>query len=101
MSALQESVGSIIQLIKVVHDYLQIAFDDGTILNIYNKYQYNADSVSALAGKKLISVTEADNRIVLEFEGSGELIVGLLDTDYNGPEALEIIPKNKPAIIWQ
>jgi hypothetical protein len=101
MNALQILVGLLIKKAEIIQDYFQLIFPEGTILNIYNKYQYDGGSVLALEGKKLISVVETNNKIVLDFGDSGRLSVGLLDEDYNGPEAIELIRKGEPPIIWQ
>ena len=101
MDALQILVGLIIKKAEIIKDYFQLIFPKGTILNIYNRYQYDGGSVIALNGKKLLSVIETDNKIVLDFGDSGKLTVGLLDVDYNGPEALELIQEGKPPVVWQ
>ena len=101
MDALQILVGLIIKKAEIIQDYFQLIFPKGTILNIYNKYQYDGGSVLALKGKKLVSVMETNNQIVLDFEDSGKLTVGLLDEDYSGPEALELIQEGKPPVVWQ
>jgi hypothetical protein len=44
---------------------------------------------------------ETTNKIVLDFGDSGKLTVGMLDEDYNGPEAIELIQKGKPPVVWQ
>ena len=101
MGALQILVGLIIKKVQVVQDYCQLIFDDNTILNIYNKYQYDGSSVLALEGKKLVSVIETNNNVVLDFDDNGNLTVSLLDEDYNGPEAIELIRKGEPPVVWQ
>jgi len=100
MDVLQILVGSIIQMVEIIHDYLQLTFTDGTILNIYNKYQYDGESVLTFEGKKLISAIETDIKIILDIEDGGKIEVGLLDEDYNGPEAMELIRKDEPPVVW-
>ncbi len=101
MGVLQILVGLIIKKVEVIQDYFQLIFADSMILNIYNRYQYDGGSVLALEGKKLVSVIETNNKIVLDFEDSGKLTVSLLDEDYNGPEAIELIRKGEPPVVWR
>ncbi len=101
MEALQILVGLIIKKVEVLQDYVQLIFSDNTILNIFNKYQYDGSSVLVLEGKKLVSAIETKIKIVFEFKDSGKLTVSLLNKDYNGPEAIELIREGEPSVIWQ
>lgn len=101
MDTLQILVGLTIKKVEVLQDYFQLIFADSTILNIFNKYQYDGSSVLTLEGKKLVSVIETDYKIVLDFKDCGKLTVGLLDEDYNGPEAIELIRISEPPVVWQ
>ncbi len=51
MQMLKILIGLMIQKIEEVHDYLQLVFSDGTILNIYNDYQYDGKNVLSIEGK--------------------------------------------------
>ncbi len=101
MDALQILVDLIIKKVEILQDYFQLVFADNTTLNIFNKYQYDGSSVLVLEGEKLVSAIETKNKIVFEFKDSGKLTVSLLDKDYNGPEAIELIREGEPPVIWQ
>lgn len=101
MNALEILVGLFINKVEIIQDYFQIIFQDGTILNIYNKYKYEGGSVVSLEGKKLLYVSESNNKILLDFGDNGILSIGLLEEDYNGPEAIGLIRKGEPLVVWQ
>jgi hypothetical protein len=83
-----------------VHDYLQVIFSDGTILNVYNSFRYDGDSVYDIVGTTLENVLVTDEEAVFLFKGNGRLVVGLRADDYNGPEAMEFARRGEPTIIW-
>ena len=91
-------VGSKISSVEMVHDYLQLYFENGEILNIYNKYTLsNCDELKLLmlVGCKISNIVVNDIEVTISFT-TGELInVSLLDADYSGPEAMQYIDMNK------
>jgi len=90
MDITKDLIGLIVQSIEEVHDYLQVIFSDGTILNIYNTFRYDGDSVFELEGKGLEQVLVTDEEVVFLFRANERLVVGLKDEDYNGPEAMQL-----------
>lgn len=100
MRGLQTLIGLIIQKIERVHDYLQLVFSDGTTLNIYNNHRYDSGSIFSVEGEQVASVIEADSEITFKFQNGGILSVGMRDEDYNGPEAMQLIKKGEPPIVW-
>ena len=92
--------GLMIQKVEEVHDYLQLVFSDGTILNVFNKYQYEGENILSIKGKKMNSIKETDQSVLFSFSDGSHLIVGLRDEDYSGPEAMELIRHNEPPIVW-
>lgn len=89
--------------IRQVHDYLQLVFSDGSILNIFNRYNYNdsKDSkISNLVGQVVTHVQEEQTRIYIDFYNGSRFVIGLSSDDYNGPEALELIRKGEKLVIW-
>jgi hypothetical protein len=84
----------------VVHDYLQIHFDDGSIFNIYNPYEAEESDINRL-GKCAITSVEIDPKFMrLSFSQGQPIKIWLRDKDYNGPEALEYIDSDGTRLIW-
>ena len=68
---------SVISVIEI-HDYLQIAFSNGVILNIFNRYFYGdskVDTVYNLAGKVVTDVTQNQQNIRIVFSDRSELVI--------------------------
>lgn len=100
MSRLQSIIGLTVKMAAPVHDYLQILFSDGSMLNIYNNYKCAGCSVTSIEGGEVISVVEKEREIQLAFKGNGSLSIGMSDCDFNGPEAIVFLRKGEPPIIW-
>nr|WP_320049943.1 hypothetical protein [uncultured Desulfuromonas sp.] len=101
MKALQFLVGLTIDKSESFKDYLQLVFSNNTILKIYNNYKYSGGSVVNLRQKKILFIVEETSEIVIDFGEGGKLFISLLDVDYNGPEALELIREDKSPVVWQ
>ena len=93
-------IGLVALEVKNVHDYLQVVFSDGSVLNIFNKYFYDGDYISSIEGKELEFMEVHKDKIIFRFRDNGELVVGLRDCDYNGPEAMELRCKDGSPIVW-
>ncbi len=100
MAALQILVGLIISKIEEIHDYIQMVFPDGTTLSIFNNYYYSGGSVHLIEGKKVKSVEEGGNNIVITFEDGEYLSIGMANDDYNGPEAMVLRREGEPPVVW-
>jgi len=100
MAALRILIGLILEKIEEVHDYIQVVFSDGTILNVFNNYAYDGGSLLGIEGKAISSVNESDSSVVIFFESGESLSIGLNDDDYNGPEAMVLRQDGKPPIVW-
>lgn len=100
MANLQVLVGLILSKVEEIHDYIQLVFNDGTTLNIFNKYAYSSGSILGVEGKKIKYVKNSGNDILIVFEDSSSISIGLRDDDYNGPEVMELMQKGKPSVVW-
>ena len=100
MTALQILIGLLVQKVEVVHDYVQILFSDGTMLTIFNNYDYEGASIQTIDGTNVISVEELDDRIAITFDNNLSLLVGLNEVDYNGPEAMALRREGEPTVVW-
>ena len=98
INALSELIGCTVTKVERVHDYLQIIFSNGSIMNVYNKYSYDGN-VSDLVSKTLVSFSEHSDSVELRFVGS-RFEIGLRDADYSGPEAIALRRPGKEPVIW-
>lgn len=74
---LERLVGLVVDQVVLIHDYIQLVFSDGSILNIYNKYTCEGDRIRPLVGKMLESFRYHQETIIFSFEGYGGLTVGM------------------------
>jgi len=96
-------VGHKIQRVEKLYDYLQLWFDNGIMLNIFNIFTmigFESDAVSLLAGCEVCAINESDEGVEFVFLGGMLLRVGLQNNDYQGPEAIEFIGKGGERVIW-
>lgn len=93
-------ISLVLQEIRVIEDYLQLLFVGGIILNIYNVYAYDGQTLSLLKGQQVTEVSESVESAVLSFSNRTHLIIGLKDDDYNGPEAMELIREGEAPVVW-
>lgn len=100
MKALKILIGLIVGKIEEIHDYIQIVFSDGTTLSVFNNYYYDGDSVHTIEGKKVRSIEESGEKIILLFEDDGCVSIGMGDEDYNGPEAMVLRREGESPVVW-
>lgn len=100
MKALQLLIGLLISNIEEMHDYIQVVFSDGTTLSIFNNHSYEGGSIHAVEGKKVKSVEEVDNMVIITFEDDDYLSIGMGDDDYNGPEAMVLRREGESPVVW-
>ncbi len=98
MDALKALVGLTVEKVEQVHDYLQLSFQEGTKLSVYNSYSFENgdDNVEC---DRVHSVGMDSGDFIIRFSGGGALHVGLRDQDYNGPEAMSLVLEGKK-IVW-
>ena len=100
MSVLTRLVGSNIEDVCIVHDYLQVFFAGSVILNINNSYCIIGSTVKSLQGKKLISVLESEQEIERVFEGLAKISIDMTPDGFQGPEAMQLLRPGFPLVIW-
>jgi hypothetical protein len=101
-SVLFPLVGHRVTTADVVHDYVQLRFDNGDVLNVFNDYEIEGSSLAtlhALIGKCVVAVSTQPREVRLEL-GELSLIVSLLDTAYRDAEAIEYIPSSGSRVVW-
>lgn len=101
-SMLSPLVGHRVTAADVIHDYVQLRFDNGDVLNVFNEFAVGGVGTSGihlLIGQRVAAVCAQPHEVRLEL---GELIfsVSLLDTAYRGPEAIEYIPSSGSRVVW-
>jgi hypothetical protein len=95
--------GRVVKRACKFHDYIQLYFDDGSILNIFNRVVEPASSdnhLESLANTTLLKVSLKEGVISFAFSNGKQLGIGISDTDYQSPEALEFINAQGRRIVW-
>lgn len=100
MSVLTSLVGSNVVSACIVHDYFQISFAEGIILNVNNSYRIVGSTVKSLRGKKLVNVSEDEQEVELVFEGLTRIRVDISPDGFQGPEAMQLLRPGFPMVIW-
>lgn len=92
--ALLSLVGRHVTAADVVHDYVQLKFDNGDVMNVFNEYGLEgaeASGIHAIVGLCVAAVSVQSQELRIDFGGL-KLSVSLLDAAFRGPEAIEYIP---------
>lgn len=96
----QHLIGQRIERIQKIHDYLQIFFAGGAILNILNAHTITDEHDPELAGYEITAAQEDEKTITLLMSPRGKIQIGLQNSDYQGPEAMMFLRESKPTIVW-
>lgn len=89
-----------INKIEEIHDYVQIHFANGAILNIFNTFSVSGGELVDLIGSEISGVNTNEIEANLLLSKGGAIHVGMTDADYVGPEAMEFIAANGARVIW-
>jgi hypothetical protein len=92
MLVLSKSIGSIIDRIEYVHDYISIYFSDSSILHIYNRIDLSSSLIATYVGLTLLSIEASEKSssfksVLLIFSKNQWIRIGLCDNDYSTPES--------------
>lgn len=106
LSVLTELVELKVVKSEFVEDYLQVWFEDGECLNVYNKYQLTDSdgrphSHPELTGATLSDVRDDAGFIVLDFSNDLELSIDMSEDGYLGPEAIQLTRPGLPPVVWR
>jgi hypothetical protein len=102
-SRLKILVGRSLRSVVQIHDYSQLYFDHGAVLNIYNTFSVvgtSGDGVEGLVGTVVGKVVEDREKAVLTFGTGAQISIDLRDAAYRGPEAMELIVPGEPTVVW-
>jgi hypothetical protein len=97
-SALSTIVGLRVSKTGTVHDYVQIAFEDDTMLSIFNPLKCDG-TLDALSGRIATEVNESSDEILILFDGV-RVAIDMRDDVYAGPEALVLHRSGFPPVVW-
>lgn len=89
-----------INKIEKVHDYVQIHFNDGSCLNIFNDFSVSCDQFGDLIGCEVVEIIIDESAISFSLSSGVAIRVGMVDADFHGPEAMEYIPITGPSVVW-
>ena len=96
-------VGLLVTEVGKVHDYLRIGFEDGSWLNIFNRFEIDGGDISALdriKGQRLVSVNEIPEAIEFTFGYRITIRVGMTEADFLGPEAMVYADADGKTLVW-
>jgi hypothetical protein len=103
MSPLSILVGQRVSAAHRVHDYVQLRFDRGDILNVFNPFDLRGDggsiALDELVGVSVETVTEEQDFVRLT-GGAMALRIDLTKNSFVGPEALHFIPATGEQVVW-
>lgn len=99
-SMLQKLIGKAVSEYAEAGDSVGFVFDSGDKLAIYNSYECTTESYDELLGKKICSIQEFENKIVINFEKEIGLNILLDDESWNTPEALEAVFSDGEIMVW-
>ena len=102
MQGLDQIIGERIEKIEAIHDYLQIWFSNGALLNVYNAFDLlgTGGLVSSLVQGVIQQIKTDDCSLMLSLVDGRALRIGLLDADFRGPEAMEYIGVDGVRVVW-
>ena len=78
---------------RLMHDYLQIEFQNGTTLSVFNRHKmqsHKSCGAHSFIGTTLLAHYVSQDVASFEFSGEISLSVGMMDSDYLGPEAMTL-----------
>lgn len=95
-------VGNVVVRAEAVHDYFQLEFSKGMIVNIFNRFTLiPSESIAAeLIGANVEDIEVTSVALTLIFNQGMRLEIGFNDADFKGPEGLEVIAEDGSHIVW-
>jgi hypothetical protein len=97
---LEELIGLRVVKSEFVEDYLQIWFEHGECLNVYNQHEIT-NSERQLAGATLRDLRDDGQFIRLTFSNALQLSIDMSEAGYRGPEAMQLTRPGLPPVVWR
>ncbi len=102
-SPLSALVGQRVAAAGRVHDYVQLRFDQGDVLNVFNVFdlrdEHGPVTLDHLVGVSIETVDDERDFVRLA-AGAIALRVDLTQNSFVGPEALHYIPTCGEQVVW-
>lgn len=101
-SALSILIGKKIVEIDMTPQDGGIMFEEGIILNIYNRYEiiYKDSESPLLTGSAVVRVEEAPERVGIILDNGACVKIELTSDAYFGPEAMQLRVPGKSIVTW-
>ncbi len=101
-SPLQDLVGLAVTEVVEIHDYVQFHLGSEIGISIYNQLEVSPRNVKVLqlVGKTVAAVSEREDAIEIRFVDGSRVAVDMRHQAYRGPEALELMRRGEPPVIW-
>ena len=101
--SLEELTGLVISDIALEDDILGIAFEDGSSLSIFNKFEIDGDvsNLSRTKGEHLVSVTDTPATIDFKFSSGMTIRAGMTENDFCDPEAMVYYGADGRIVVWR
>lgn len=101
-SALSILIGKKIVEIDMTPQDGGIMFEEGIILNIYNRYEiiYKDSESPLLIGSAVVRVEEAPERVGIILDNGACVKIELTSDAYFGPEAMQLRVPGKSIVTW-
>ena len=88
---LNSLVGLVVSDIALQNDTLGIAFENGSGLSVFNRFEIDGGDTAMLGqikGQRLVSIRDSAATIDFTFDCGMTIRVGMTDSDFVGPEAM-------------
>jgi hypothetical protein len=83
---------------------LYLAFEKGFKLTIFNRFEIDGGDTSTLGrikGERLASTTDSPTTVDFTFGNGMSIRVGMTESDFLGPEALEYTDESGGITVWR
>ncbi|MBO6513230.1 MAG: hypothetical protein JJ974_04620 [Phycisphaerales bacterium] len=103
MSIEAHIIGLTIDHVLEIHDYIQIYFTNGDIMNLNNRYECQPADLESFKNEVIDRMIDDDSELVLITKSGFAIRMGMLYKDVNGPEAAEFYRDGSDGeiIIWE
>jgi len=103
-SNLEQLIGQSVRRVVSIHGYVQLEFQRGVILSIFNEFAVAGiveGELDSLIGATVTDVFANHESVVVHFGNGARLSVDLRDDAYRGgPEAMTLRVPGEPLVVW-
>ncbi|MCA0870624.1 hypothetical protein LCL97_07305 [Seohaeicola saemankumensis] len=88
--------------IRKIEDYIQLVFDDGTILTVFNDHEITPEAPKLRGGVAFLRAVRSAESVRLVFGSNISIEIQLDDSSYYGPEAMTLHNADQSkVIVWR